>query len=262
MIFTVGQELFSLTPINSHIQLANWAYKSYSSDMSKRQILVVEDEKPIREMVYFALESDGYEIIEAADGRQATERLAQRNPDLILMDWMLPDVSGLELVRRIKRDEVTKEIPIIMLTAKTEERNKIEGLDSGADDYITKPFSVKELSARIRAVLRRLEADIETNTLSCGSLELDTNAHHVLIGGQQIEVGPTEFRLLEFFMKHPDKVYSRAQLLDFVWGRSKFVEERTVDVHILRLRKLLKPHNCHTMIQTVRGYGYRLAADK
>lgn len=244
------------------IQLANQAHKPYPSDMSKRQILIVEDEKPIRDMVYFALESDGYEIIEAADGKQATEKLAQNNPDLILMDWMLPDVSGLELVRRIKRDEVTNEIPIIMLTAKTEERNKVEGLDSGADDYITKPFSVKELAARIRAVLRRVEADIDANRLSYGSLVLDIDAHQVLIGDGQMEVGPTEFRLLEFFMTHPDKVYSRAQLLDFVWGRSKFVEERTVDVHILRLRKLLKPYNCHTMIQTVRGYGYRFVADK
>ena len=230
--------------------------------MSTRQILIVEDEKPIRDMVQFALESDGYEVIEAVDGKQATEKLAQFSPDVILMDWMLPDVSGLELVRRIKRDEVTNEIPIIMLTAKTEERDKIEGLDSGADDYITKPFSVKELLARIRAVLRRAETNIDGNRLSYGNLVLDLDTHQVQIGDHQIEVGPTEFRLLEFFMTHPDKVYSRAQLLDFVWGRSKFVEERTVDVHILRLRKLLKPHNYHTMIQTVRGYGYRFVADK
>ncbi len=244
------------------VQLANQPRNAYPRSMNKRQILIVEDEKPIRDMVYFALDGDGYEIIEAVDGKQAAERLAQESPDLILMDWMLPDLSGLELVRRIKRDEFTREIPIIMLTAKTEERDKIEGLDSGADDYITKPFSVKELSARIRAVLRRAETNIEENKLSYGNLLLDLDAHHVLIDGTQIELGPTEFRLLEFFMVHPDKVYSRAQLLDYVWGRSKFVEERTVDVHILRLRKLLKPHNCHTMVQTVRGYGYRFVVDK
>ena len=243
-------------------QFTNHTTKPYSKDMVKRRILIVEDEKPIRDMVYFALDSDGYEIIEAVDGRQATEKLAQNSPDLILMDWMLPDVSGLELVRRIKRDDVTREIPVIMLTAKTEERDKVEGLDSGADDYITKPFSVKELSARIRAVLRRMDSKIEENRLCCGNLVLDLDAHHVLVDDTQIEVGPTEFRLLEFFMTHPDKVYSRAQLLDYVWGRSKFVEERTVDVHILRLRRLLKPHNCHTMVQTVRGYGYRFVADK
>ena len=231
--------------------------KRIPENMKKHHILIVEDEKSIRDMVYFALDSEGYEIDEAVDGKQATEKLAQKNPSLILMDWMLPDTSGLELVRRIKRDEYTSEIPIIMLTAKTEEREKVEGLDSGADDYITKPFSVKELSARIRAVLRRIESSGTDNKLSYGRLVLDLDAHQVLVDDILVEVGPTEFRLLEFFMTHPDKVYSRAQLLDYVWGRSKFVEERTVDVHILRLRKLLKPYNCHSMVQTVRGYGYR-----
>ena len=236
--------------------------KQSSQIMKKHRILIVEDEKPIRDMVFFALDSNGYEIIEAVNGKEATEKLAQEVPSLILMDWMLPDVSGLELVRRIKRDEFTREIPIIMLTAKTEERDKIEGLDSGADDYITKPFSVRELSARIRAVMRRVETSDDENKLAYGKLILDLDAHHVIIDGTQIEVGPTEFRLLEFFMTHPDKVYSRAQLLDYVWGRSKFVEERTVDVHILRLRKLLKPYNCHKMVQTVRGYGYRFVVEK
>lgn len=236
--------------------------KFTSQPMKKHRILIVEDEKPIRDMVYFALDSEGYEIIEAVDGKEATEKLAFEVPNLILMDWMLPDVSGLELVRRFKRDEVTRDIPVIMLTAKVEERNKIEGLDSGADDYITKPFSVRELSARIRAVIRRIDGDDEGNTLSYGKLVLDLGAHHVIIDDTQIEVGPTEFRLLEFFMTHPDKVYSRAQLLDFVWGRSKFVEERTVDVHILRLRKLLKPYDCDKMVQTVRGYGYRFVVEK
>ncbi len=244
--------------LQSELQPAKFSNQS----MKKHRILIVEDEKPIRDMVYFALDSDGYELLEAVDGKQATEKLAHDLPSLILMDWMLPDVSGLELVRRIKRDEVTRDIPIIMLTAKTEERDKIEGLDSGADDYITKPFSVRELSARIRAVMRRIEGTEGDNKLSYGKLVLDLDAHHVIIDGTQIEVGPTEFRLLEFFMTHPDKVYSRAQLLDFVWGRSKFVEERTVDVHILRLRKLLKPYDCHKMVQTVRGYGYRFVVEK
>ena len=244
------------------VQVTGETSEAKTRNVTKRQILIVEDEKPIRDMVFFALDSEGFDIIEAVDGREAAEKLAQSNPDLILMDWMLPDVSGLELVRRIKRDEFTRDIPIIMLTAKTEEKDKVEGLDSGADDYITKPFSVKELSARIRAVLRRSEVNLTENRLSYGDLVLDLDAHHVLLSGNQVEVGPTEFRLLEFFMTHPDKVYSRAQLLDYVWGRSKFVEERTVDVHILRLRKLLKPHGCHTMIHTVRGYGYRFVADK
>lgn len=230
--------------------------------MSKREILIVEDEKPIRDMVFFALGNEGYSIIEAVDGKDASEKLLLGNPDLILMDWMLPDVSGLELTRRIKRDEFTRDIPVIMITAKTEERDKIDGLDSGADDYITKPFSVKELSARIRAVLRRTEPNIIDNQLSYGNLTLDLDAHHLLIDGEKIEMGPTEFKLIEFFMTHPDKVYSRAQLLDYVWGRSKFVEERTVDVHILRVRKLLKPYDCHTMLHTIRGYGYRFIADK
>ena len=230
--------------------------------MKKHHILIVEDEKSIRDMVFFALDSQGYEITQAIDGKQATEQLAQNTPSLILMDWMLPDVSGLELVRRIKRDELTRQIPVIMLTAKAEERDKIEGLDSGADDYITKPFSVRELSARIRAAMRRIEAGNHDNQLVYGGLALDLDAHHAIINNTQIEVGPTEFRLLEFFMTHPDKVYSRAQLLDYVWGRSRFVEERTVDVHILRLRKLLKPYECHRMIQTVRGYGYRFIAKK
>lgn len=230
--------------------------------MKKHHILIVEDEKSIRDMVYFALDREGYEIDEVVDGKQATEKLTQIKPSLILMDWMLPDTSGIELVRRIKRDEITHDIPVIMLTAKTEERDKVEGLDSGADDYITKPFSVKELSARIRAVLRRVDSDSKEDKLAYGKLILDLDAHQVSVEGTQVEVGPTEFRLLEFFMTHPDKVYSRAQLLDYVWGRSKFVEERTVDVHILRLRKLLKPYNCHTMVQTVRGYGYRFVINE
>lgn len=244
-----------------NLNLANSTNKGYPAPMAKRKILLVEDEKPIREMVFFALDGDEYEIVEAVDGRQASEYLNTNMPDLILMDWMLPDVSGLELVRRIKRDELLSSIPVIMLTAKAEEHNKIDGLDAGADDYMTKPFSVKELSARIRAVIRRSSSS-DNNRVSSGALVLDLDKHTVLINKNELDVGPTEFKLLEFFMSHPEKVYSRAQLLDFVWGRGKFVEERTVDVHILRLRKLLKPHGCDKMIQTVRGYGYLFLATK
>jgi len=229
--------------------------------MKKHRILIVEDEKAIRDMVVFAINNDRLELIEAENGHQANQCIIDKKPDLILMDWMLPDVSGVELVRRIKRDEVTRDISIIMLTAKTQERDKVEGLDAGADDYITKPFSVKELSARIRAMLRRIDNKHQDNKIFYGDLTLDLDAHHLLVKQHLIEIGPTEFRLVEFFMTHVDKVYSRAQLLDFVWGRSKFVEERTVDVHILRLRKLLKPYGCDTMVQTVRGYGYRFVKE-
>ncbi len=227
--------------------------------MSTKRILLIEDEHSIREMVSFALGQDGYVIDEAEDGSSAEIKIADNLPDLILLDWMLPDTSGLELIRRWKRKESMREIPIIMLTARVEERDKIDGLDSGADDYITKPFSVKELSARIRAVLRRGAGSIE-NQVSVGPILLDLNAHRAYINGRSINMGPTEFRLLEFFMTHPDRVYTRTQLLDFVWGRNMYVEERTVDVHIVRLRKLLKPLECDQMIQTVRGYGYRFSA--
>lgn len=229
--------------------------------MSGKRILIVEDERPIREMVNFALGQDGYSIDEAEDGMSAEAQIAENLPDLILLDWMLPDVSGLELLRRWKRNDSMQEIPVIMLTARVEERDKVDGLDSGADDYITKPFSVKELSARIRAVLRRGTGAVE-NQISIGPIMLDLNAHRAYVDDQSINMGPTEFRLLEFFMTHPDKVYTRTQLLDYVWGRNIYVEERTVDVHIVRLRKLLKPLDCDQMIQTVRGYGYRFSAKK
>lgn len=229
--------------------------------MNGKRILLVEDERPIREMVTFALGQDGYVIDEAEDGTSAEAQIAEHLPDLILLDWMLPDVSGLELLRRWKRNDSMQEIPVIMLTARVEERDKVDGLDSGADDYITKPFSVKELSARIRAVLRRGTGSVE-NQISIGSIMLDLNAHRAYVDGESINMGPTEFRLLEFFMTHPDRVYTRTQLLDYVWGRNMYVEERTVDVHIVRLRKLLKPLDCDQMIQTVRGYGYRFSANK
>ncbi len=236
-------------------------YQIESQPMNGKRILLVEDEPAIREMVTFALGQGGYVIDEAEDSRSAESKMAEHLPDLILLDWMLPNVSGLELLRRWKRNESTQEIPVIMLTAKVEERDRVDGLDSGADDYILKPFSVKELSSRIRAVLRRSSGAIE-NQVRVGPIKLDSKAHRVCVHEEMINLGPTEFRLLEFFMTHPDRVYSRAQLLDYVWGRNMYVEERTVDVHIVRLRKLLKPLDCAYMIQTVRGYGYRFSANK
>lgn len=226
--------------------------------MSSKRILLVDDERSIREMVSFALGQEGYAIDEAGDGGSAELKIADNVPDLILLDWMLPDTTGLELLRRWKRKDALQETPIIMLTARVEERDKIDGLDSGADDYIAKPFSVKELTARIRAVLRR-GASTLGNEVIVGPIKLDIDAHRAYVNEESINLGPTEFRLLEFFMTHVDRVYSRNQLLDYVWGRNMYVEERTVDVHIVRLRKLLKPLNCDQMIQTVRGYGYRFS---
>lgn len=228
--------------------------------MSGKNILIVEDEKPIREMVGFSLGRSGYTVTEAGDISEAFECLAHQLPDLILLDWMLPGASGLELARRLKRDELTRDVPIIMLTARGEEEDKVTGLEAGADDYITKPFSPRELQARIRAVLRRSSNEDETGLVRIEGLELDAKSHRVSANQSPVEMGPTEFRLLEFFMTHPERVYSREQLLDRVWGRNSFVEERTVDVHILRLRKALSPSGYESMIQTVRGAGYRLSS--
>lgn len=228
--------------------------------MSGKNILIVEDEKPIREMVGFSLGRAGFTVTEAGDISEAFECLAHQLPDLILLDWMLPGASGLELARRLKRDELTRDVPIIMLTARGEEEDKVTGLEAGADDYITKPFSPRELQARIRAVLRRSSSEDESGLVRIEGLELDTESHRVSANQAPVEMGPTEFRLLEFFMTHPERVYSREQLLDRVWGRNSFVEERTVDVHILRLRKALSPSGYESMIQTVRGAGYRLSS--
>ena len=244
---------------NSHKSQVQTQPPVRPQSMSSKRILLVEDESSIREMVSFALGQEGYAIDQAEDGNAAELEIANHLPDLILLDWMLPDTTGLELLRRWKRRDDLQEIPIIMLTARVEERDKIDGLDSGADDYITKPFSVKELTARIRAVMRRGSANLE-NEVIIGPIKLDLDAHRAYVNDESINMGPTEFRLLEFFMTHADRVYSRNQLLDYVWGRNMYVEERTVDVHIVRLRKLLKPLNCDQMIQTVRGYGYRFSA--
>lgn len=227
--------------------------------MNAKCILIVEDEQPIREMVGFALENAGYGIQEATDARQAQTVIADNLPDLILLDWMLPDVSGIDYARRLKKEELTREIPIIILTARAEEEDKILGLDSGADDYVTKPFSPRELVARIKAVLRRGGPPADDEVLEAKGLILDTASHRVSAESTTLDIGPTEYRLLEFFMSHPERVYSRSQLLDRVWGSNVYVEERTVDVHIRRLRKALEPFGHDSLIQTVRGAGYRFS---
>lgn len=223
-------------------------------------ILLVEDEQPIRQMLGFALSRAGYRTLEAGDARQAQNTLRETQPDLILMDWMLPDATGIELIRHLKRDSFNSDIPVIMLTAKSSEDDKITGLNSGADDYVSKPFSPKELIARIKAVLRRHSAkQAEDEVLTAQQLCLDKGSHRVSIDGNTLELGPTEFRLLNFLMENPNRVYSRGTLLDHVWGRNTYVEERTVDVHILRLRKSLAPWQYDKLIQTVRGVGYRFS---
>ena len=228
--------------------------------MVGRSILIVDDEAPIREMIAVALEMAGYDCLEAENSQQAHAIIVDRKPDLILLDWMLPGTSGIELARRLKRDELTGDIPIIMLTAKGEEDNKIQGLEVGADDYITKPFSPRELQARIKAVLRRRAPQMTDDAVDTNGLRLDPVTHRVHGHGEPIDLGPTEFRLLHFFMTHPERVHSRAQLLDQVWGDHVFVEERTVDVHIRRLRSALEPSRHDSLIQTVRGTGYRFSA--
>jgi two-component system phosphate regulon response regulator PhoB len=227
--------------------------------MSVKKILIVEDEQAIREMIAFHLARAGYETFEARDCREARELIADIQPDLALVDWMLPDTSGLELTRMLKRDKDHEDLAVIMLTARAEERDKVSGLDGGADDYITKPFSPRELVARIQAVLRRAGASSE-EVIDAGVLQLDAAGHRVLSSGQEIKLGPTEYRLLQFLMTHPERVYSRTQLLDRVWGANVYVEERTVDVHIRRLRKALSDAGADDYIQTVRGAGYRFSA--
>ncbi|HID82378.1 MAG TPA: phosphate regulon transcriptional regulatory protein PhoB [Chromatiales bacterium] len=223
------------------------------------QILLVEDEAPIREMIRFALAREGFDILEAGDVQAARTQIADNSPELLIVDWMLPDASGVELVRGLRRDPVHRDIPVIMLTARSKESDKVKGLDSGADDYMTKPVAIRELLARINALIRRSQGHQDAEEINAGPLTIDLAGHRLLINGESIHIGQTEYRLLKFFMSHIDRVYSRAQLLDFVWGQNVYVEERTVDVHILRLRKLLKPFGADKMIQTVRGAGYRFS---
>lgn len=224
--------------------------------MSAR-ILLVEDESAIAEMVYFHLQKAGYRCDIAADAAGADRLLKQQLPDLMLLDWMLPDESGFQYARRLRRDRFTREIPIVMLTARGDERDKISALESVADDYVTKPFSAKELLARIKALLRRASPHRNAEPVHFNALTLDPQAHRLLYEGEQLKIGPTEFRLLHFFLTHPDRAFSREQLLDFVWGRDAYVEERTVDVHIRRLRKILQPVGYDHHVETVHGVGYR-----
>lgn len=227
--------------------------------MSKHTILIVDDEPAIREMVAVALEMADFDVLEAENAQRAHEIIVDERPALVLLDWMLPSVSGIELARRLKRDESTSEIPIIMLTAKSEEDNKIQGLDVGADDYITKPFSTRELISRIKAVLRRSSVGAADKAIEVDGLCLDPVSHRITANDEPVDMGPTEYRLLEFFMSHQERAYSRTQLLDQVWGANVYVEDRTIDVHIRRLRKALAPYDFDRFIQTVRGTGYRFS---
>jgi len=230
----------------------------------QKRILIVDDEPAIRDMVAFALRKGEFDPVHAGDAREAQTAIADRVPDLILLDWMLPGTSGLELARRWRKDPLTRDIPIIMLTARGEENDRVGGLEAGVDDYVVKPFSARELLARIRAVMRRSREDDEDGSVAVGSLRIDGAAHRVFANNtdtpEPVPIGPTEYRLLHFFMTHPERVYTRSQLLDHVWGGSVYVEERTVDVHIRRLRKTLEPHRLDDMVQTVRGAGYRFSA--
>jgi two-component system, OmpR family, phosphate regulon response regulator PhoB len=227
--------------------------------MSKFNILVVEDEEAIRDMLIMVLEQAGFATMAAESAIEAQSALDQTFPDLILLDWMLPVTSGVEWVRRLKKEAIYQDIPVILLTARGEEEDKVKGLEVGADDYVTKPFSPKELIARIRAVLRRAGKISATDTVSVGDLQLDMGQHRFSIGNRQVDISPTEFRMVQFFMTHPDKVFSRSQLLDQIWGRSVFIEERTIDVHIRRLRKILDEYERGDLLQTVRGFGYKFS---
>ncbi len=227
---------------------------------STKRVLIVDDEAPIREMIAVALEMAGYECLEAESANQAHAIIVDTKPDMVLLDWMMPGISGVDFARRLRKDELTADMPIILLTAKGEEENKIKGLESGADDYITKPFSPRELVARLKAVLRRTTPKGVEEPVSVDGLTLDPISHRVSSEGTPLELGPTEFRLLQFFMTHQDRAYSRSQLLDMVWGGNVYVEERTVDVHIRRLRKALGERHEY-LVQTVRGTGYRFSAN-
>ncbi|MDO9451496.1 MAG: phosphate regulon transcriptional regulator PhoB [Stagnimonas sp.] len=227
--------------------------------MQNKQILVVEDEVSIRDMLRFALERVEFRITVAANAQEARLRIAESRPDLILLDWMMPGLSGVEYAKELKAGATTKDIPIIMVTARAEEEDKVRALNIGADDYVSKPFSFPELIARIQAVMRRAMPGGVEERLSVAGLEVDAASQRVTAKGEAVKLGPTEYRLLHFFISHPERVYTREQVLDRVWGQNVYVEERTVDVHIRRLRKALEPYGYDNMIQTVRGTGYRFS---
>jgi len=226
----------------------------------QKRVLIVEDEPSIRDMVAFALGKAGMQGIHAADARAAQSAIADQVPDLILLDWMLPGMPGIDFARRLRREDLTRDIPIIMLTARGDEVDRVNGLDAGVDDYVVKPFSARELIARIRALMRRAHGEDSAGVIEIAGLRIDSAAHRVFAGEHIVPIGPTEYRLLHFFMTHPERVYSRSQLLDHVWGGGVYVEERTVDVHIRRLRMTLMPFALDGCVQTVRGSGYRFSA--
>jgi two-component system phosphate regulon response regulator PhoB len=230
--------------------------------VGENTILIVEDDSGVREMARFLLEQSDYKVAEAIDAERARHCIADHSPALILLDWMLPGLSGIDFARQLKRDSTTRDIPIIMLTARGEEDDKVRGLESGADDYISKPFSTRELVARIKAVLRRAAPHKGEEIVEIGGLRLDPASHRVSSNGDLLELGPTEFRLLHFFLTHQERVYTRGQLLDRVWGTNVYIEERTVDVYMRRLRKLLAPSGHQGLLQTVRGAGYRCSNRK
>lgn len=225
------------------------------------RVLLIEDDENLTELVTYNLQREGLEIASVGDGEEGLLVAQETPPDLILLDWMLPNLSGIEICRRLRRSKETANIPIIMLTARTEEDDRIRGLDTGADDYVTKPFSPRELTSRINAVLRRVRPALSGKTLEYAGVVLDSSAHKVTRGGKPVHLGPTEFRLLRHFLENPGRVFSREQLLDAVWGHDVYVELRTVDVHIRRLRKALNEHGDHDIIRTVRSAGYALDAE-
>lgn len=225
-------------------------------------VLIAEDEPAVSELLSYNLKREGYDVGIAQDGEEALVMVSERTPDLVLLDWMLPKTSGIEVCRQLRTRPETSNLPIIMLTARSEEVDRIRGLDMGADDYVTKPFSTTELLARIRAVFRRIRPALAEDVLKCGDIEINRSSHTVLRGGKELHLGPTEFRLLDYLMQRPGRVFSREQLLDSVWGSDVYVEARTVDVHIGRLRKALRKHGDPDPIRTVRSAGYSLVAGK
>ena len=225
------------------------------------KILVVEDEDALATLVHYNLEKEGYDVGLAPDGEEALTRISEQLPDLVILDWMLPKVSGIEVCRRLRARAETRNLPVIMLTARGEESDRIRGLDTGADDYVVKPFSMSELSARVRAVLRRIRPGLTEDRVRVGDLVIDRVAHRVKRAGKEVHLGPTEFRLLDYLMQHPARVFSREQLLDAVWGSDIYVEARTVDVHVGRLRKALNKDGAVDPIRTVRSAGYSLDLD-
>lgn len=227
--------------------------------MSQPLVLVVEDEAAIREMLVFTLQTASFRVIEAPNAEQGWQQLVAHEPDLVLLDWMLPGVSGVSLLSRIKSHDKYRQVPVVMLTARAEEADQVQGFETGADDYVTKPFSPRALLARVRALLRRLDDGAGAETLIAGRLMLDTVSHRLTVDGQEVKLGPKEFKLLHFFMSHANRVFTRNQLLDEVWGDRVVVEDRTVDVHIRRLRKALEDYGCESYIQTIRGSGYRFS---